>query len=100
MRTNKLEIEFSADVLYKAPSNTQFVISVNDSAGKNDFWLGKSFKENIKPANTWQKFKSTMSYQPNNNFENLTLKLYFWNDDKTTVWIDNVELKIIRIEHL
>ncbi len=99
-KTSKLEIEFSTNILYKSAINTQFVVNVTDSAGNHDFWLGKPFKELITPSSSWQKVHSAISYQPKDNFSKLTLKTYFWNDDNMDVWIDNVLIKIIRIEHL
>ncbi len=98
-KTVKFEVEIASKVLCYTPNNTNLVISVVDSLNNTIFWLGKPIKELIKNSPDWQEVSFKASYLPNKRKEYL-LKVYLWNDDNSEIFIDNLVVNILVIEHL
>jgi len=99
---NSTKIEVEIEVALWAQNNkfTNLVMSIEDTTGKNIFWIGKPIKELIRSCNCWQKCKHNMSYEPKPETIHQILKIYLWNNDTSTVWIDDLRIKIVNIEHL
>jgi 3-methyladenine DNA glycosylase AlkD len=98
--STKFEVKLSAFVY--APSNqmTSLVVSIEDTLGKTIIWLGKPLKEIIKPKKQWQKVDMTASYETKPETNKFKLKVYLWNNDTSTVWVDDMKITITGIEHL
>jgi len=79
---------------------TSLVMSIEDSSNKPIFWIGKPIKEIIKPCKCWQSVKLNASYEMKPETIRQILKLYLWNDDTTTIWVDDIAIRIENIEHL
>ncbi|NSW45108.1 MAG: glycosyltransferase family 39 protein [Bacteroidales bacterium] len=98
--SSKIEIEIEVAIWAQNNNFTNLVMSIEDTTGKTIFWLGKPIKELIRSCNCWQKCKHNMSYEPKTETLKHHLKIYLWNNDSSTVWIDDLKLKIVNIEHL
>lgn len=99
-KTSKVEIEFGAMIWLKNKSKVKMVVSLVDSIGKNYFWLGKDVQDLLEPKAIWQNVLFKASYKPANYPHKIALKIYLWNDDTLQVWVDNIRIRIIKIEHL
>lgn len=99
-RSTKIEIQIKAKIWSENNYKTNIVTSVDDSTGKQIFWLGKTIDKIIKPAPRWQNINMECSYKIKPEFLTQKLKIYLWNNDNSIVWIDNLQIKVIDIEHL
>ncbi|MCX7861903.1 MAG: glycosyltransferase family 39 protein [Bacteroidales bacterium] len=99
-KTSKIEIALQAKILVPKRNQTKMVVSVVDSIENNVFWLGKSVMDLVQASNKWQDVLFRASIKPTIANKDLRVKVYFWNDDTSSVWIDNIHVEIIRIEHL
>jgi hypothetical protein len=99
-RTTKIEVQIKAQVWAENNKLTSLVMSIEDSSNKPIFWIGKPIKEIIKPCKCWQSVKLNASYEMKPETIRQILKLYLWNDDTTTIWVDDIAIRIENIEHL
>jgi len=99
-RTTKIEVQIKAHVWAENNKLTSLVMSIEDSSNKPIFWIGKPIKEIIKPCKCWQSVKLNASYEMKPETIRQILKLYLWNDDTTTIWVDDIAIRIENIEHL
>lgn len=99
-RSTKIEIQINAKIWSENNYMTNIVTAVHDSSDNQVFWLGKSIDKIIKPSPSWQSIDMKCSYEMKPEFLSQKLKIYLWNNDSSTVWIDNFYIKIVNIEHL
>lgn len=98
--STKIEVQIQARLWAENNKLSSIVMSVEDSTNKPIFWLGKPIKELIKPCACWQTVKMDASYEIKPETIQQILKIYLWNNDTTTIWIDDLSIRIENIEHL
>ncbi|MEI6853767.1 MAG: hypothetical protein WCL06_13045 [Bacteroidota bacterium] len=69
---------------------SSIVISI-DSVGKNIYWKGFPLNDSIKAANQWQEVKVTFEI-PKKVMPTDNVKIYVWNNDKRTFYMDDLKL--------
>jgi hypothetical protein len=89
--TLPISVDVSAWIFFpQLKINGSIVISI-DSVSKNIFWKGIPIKDSIKYANQWQEIKATFEI-PKKILPTDNVKIYVWNDDKRTFYMDDLSL--------
>lgn len=74
--------------------NSSLVLSI-DSLGKSIYWKGIPLKDSVKTANEWKSIKAVFEL-PKKILPTDNLRVYVWNNDKKTVYIDDLELLFLK----
>jgi hypothetical protein len=89
--TLPMSIDVSVWIYYtQLKISSSIVISI-DSIGKNIFWKGIPLNDTIKTANQWQEVKATFEI-PKKVMPTDNVKIYVWNTDKRTFYMDDLKL--------
>lgn len=69
-----------------------FVIESNDL----NYWYGINLKTFSAKPNVWNKIDTIIDFPKFENWQNPTVKIYFWNNKEQELFIDNVILKLLK----
>ena len=91
-----LKIHISNRLKALDSENIQLVISIDGEAGKNLYWKGIPLAKYIYSYNAWWNVSVFEAIQINPSYSNKTLKVYLWNPDKHSFWVDDWKIEIYR----
>jgi len=97
LRTHdKLIIDCNFYCYFNNKSNSQIVISIEDEKGSY-IWRGFEIDSFIKAYSNWWPARCEMELFFEELKENSMIKIYVWNEDKKIGYIDNFEIRMIKI---
>lgn len=94
--SNTLVINCNLYCYFESATNSKVIISVeneNDTYIWRDFSIGKY----IGAYSNWWQAKCETEINCNELKKNSILKIYIWNEDKKTGYIDNFEVRLIKL---
>jgi 4-amino-4-deoxy-L-arabinose transferase-like glycosyltransferase len=95
---SKLYVQCRLQVYYPDKSDALLVTSI-EKDGKSVFWSGIPFSNFIKAYSHWWPVKHELILSKKEVQDNSILKVFIWNKDKKTAYIDNFEIKIIELPY-
>jgi len=93
---NKLLINCNLNCYFESPTNAKFVIAIEN---ENETYIWRAFEINkfIRAYSNWWHAKCETEINADELKKNSILKVYIWNEDKKTGYIDNFEVRLIKI---
>ena len=94
--SDKLVINCNLYCYFENSTNSQVVISVEN---ENDtyIWRGFGIGKYLHAYSNWWRVKCETEINANELKDNSILKIYLWNEDKKVGYIDDFEVKLIKI---
>jgi len=94
--SNKLLISCNLNCYFENPTNAKIVIAIEHD-GETYIWQGFDLNKFIRAYSNWCHAQCETEINAGELRNNSILKIYVWNEDKKTGYIDNFEIKLIRI---
>jgi len=87
------KIQISSDVLMKSNKFNSYLVF---ESSELNYWYGIDLKNIVSKPGVWYKIDTIVELPKFEDWQNPKLKIYFWNNNKDDLFIDNVKLHLIK----
>ncbi|MCL2290735.1 MAG: glycosyltransferase family 39 protein [Bacteroidetes bacterium] len=92
----KLLIACNLDCYFESPTKAQIVIAIEND-GETYIWRSFGINNSIRAYSNWWPVKCETEILIDELKENSVLKVYVWNEDQKTGYVDNFEVRLVKL---